>query len=107
MKLGVGFFQIRDGQAEVTLCGGEGAVAKQILDVAEAGMVLDEMSRAAVAPDVRCDDLLDLGQLRVLFDQGAQGMGIQRMPPVGDEKPVALTCFQQNRTSFDQVGLEC
>jgi len=65
MKLGVGFFQIRDGQAEVAFCGGEGAVAEEVLDVAEAGMVLDEMSSAAVAPDVRCDDLLDLGQLRV------------------------------------------
>jgi len=47
MEFGVGFFQIRDGEAQVTLRGGQGAVAQEILDVPQVGVVLNEVCRAS------------------------------------------------------------
>jgi hypothetical protein len=64
----VGLFQIRDGEAQVTLRGGQGAVAQEILDVPQVGVVLNEMGSASVAPDMVGNDLLDPGRLGMLFD---------------------------------------
>ena len=46
----VGLFQVRDGETQVTLGGGQGAVAEQILHVPQVRMILDEVSGAGVAP---------------------------------------------------------
>lgn len=48
----VGFLQVGDGEMEVSLGGGEGAVAEHFLDVAETGAVAHEMGGAGVPPDV-------------------------------------------------------
>ena len=82
MEFRVGLFQIRDGETQVTLRGGQGAVPQEVLDVPQVGVVLNEMGSTSVAPDMRGNDLLDPGRLGMLFDQGAEGMGIQRIAPV-------------------------
>ncbi len=53
VELGVGFFEVGDGQAQVAFGGGQGAVAEQILDVPQVGVVLHKVSRAGVAPNMR------------------------------------------------------
>jgi hypothetical protein len=81
-------FQIRDGEAQVALRGGQGTVPQAVLDVPQVGVVLNEMRGTGVTSDVRGHDLLDPRRLGVLFDQGAEGMGIQRIAPVGEEEAV-------------------
>ena len=46
MEFRVGLFQIGDGEAQVALRGGQGAVAQEVLDVPQVGVVLNEMGSA-------------------------------------------------------------
>ena len=48
MEFRVGLFQIRDGETQVALRGGQGAVPQEILDVPQVGVVLDEMGGTAL-----------------------------------------------------------
>ena len=82
VEFGVGLFQIGYREAQVALCGGQGAVPQEVLDVAQIGVVLNEMGSTSVAPHMRGHDLLDPGRLSMLFYQGAEGVGIQRIAPV-------------------------
>jgi len=80
MELGVGLFQIGDREAQVALRGRQGAMPQEVLDVPQVGVVLNEMGSARVAPYMWGNDLLDPGRLRMLFDQGAEGMGSSGLP---------------------------
>jgi hypothetical protein len=84
----MGLFKIRDGQAQVAFGGGKGAVAEQILDMAQMGLVLAAVSDARVTPHVWCGVLL---HLRDVIDREAVtpkvrlgwrlGSGIQKRSP--------------------------
>jgi hypothetical protein len=54
----VGFLEIGDGEVEVTLGGGERAVAEDLLDVPEVRPVLEQGRGAGVPPEVAGDGLL-------------------------------------------------
>jgi hypothetical protein len=82
MELGMKPLKIGDGQTEVTFSGRNGTVAKQVLDVAETGVILDEVCGTGVPPDMRRDQFLYVGTLSVPFDHLAQRVRIQRMAPV-------------------------
>jgi hypothetical protein len=51
------FFEIGDGEMEVTLGGGEGAMAEDFLNVAQVGFVFEQMRGATVSPQVAGDVL--------------------------------------------------
>jgi hypothetical protein len=103
MKLRVSLLQIRYGEAEVTLGGRQGAVPQQVLYVAQAGVVLDEVRSAGVPPHMRRHELPDLGRLGMAFDQEPERMPVQWMAPVGDEQPICLAATQQLRAAVVQV----
>lgn len=63
----VRLFQIGDGEAQVALGRGERLMAKQVLDMAEAGMVLDQVSGTGMAPHVRRYGLPDASRPGVLL----------------------------------------
>ena len=107
MEFRVRLFQIRVGQAQLPFGGGQGSVAEKILDVAQTGMVMDKMCRAAVTPHVRRDDLLNLSQFGVPLHQRAQRERVQGVAPIGNEDPVGLTFSQQIRTRLAQVTFDC
>ena len=46
MELGVGRFEVGDGQAQVTLRGGQRTVPQEVLDMAEIGVVLHQVRGA-------------------------------------------------------------
>ena len=52
MELGVGFFQVRDGEAQATPGGGQGTVAQKVPDVPQVDVVLHE--REPVLADGCC-----------------------------------------------------
>ena len=78
----MGLFQVGDGETQIALRGGQGTVSQEVLDVAQIGVVLNEVGRTGVPPHMRSHDLLDPGRLSMLFYQGAEGVGIQRIAPV-------------------------
>lgn len=56
--------QVGDGEPEVTLGRGEARVPEQGLHVAQVRVVLEQVRRARVPPQVRRDVLLDPGRAR-------------------------------------------
>ena len=106
MEFGVGLFQVRDGEAQVTLGGGQRAVAEQVLHVPEVGMVLDEMGRAGVAPDMRGDAFLNLGGLGMPSDEGTESMRVQRIAPVGNEQAAGASGAQQLGPGVAEVAFQ-
>ena len=81
MELGVSGFQVGDGELQVTLGGRQRAVPKQVLNVAQIGVVLDQVRGAGVTPDVRRDVFLDLGEPGVTLDQVADGVRVNGFAP--------------------------
>jgi hypothetical protein len=73
VETGMCLFQVGDGEPEVTLGGDQGAMAQQILHMAQVGVVLDRMGSAGVAPDVTRDMFLHPGQFGMARDQGPNG----------------------------------
>ncbi len=55
MLFAVRFFEVGDGEMEVTLGGGEGAMAEDFLNVAQVGFVFEQMRGATVSPQVAGD----------------------------------------------------
>ena len=106
MEFGVGLFQVGDREAEVALRGGQGTMPQEFLHVPQVGVILNEMGSASVAPYMRGHDLLDPGRLRMLFYQGAESMGIQRIAPVGNKEPVGVTAAEQLRARLAQIALQ-
>ena len=100
MKLGVGFFEIGDGQPEVAFGCRKGTVAKQVLNMAQTGVVLDQVRGTTVTPHVRSDHFFDFCELGVLFHQSSQAIGIQSISPIRDKEPVGLSRFQQSGAAF-------
>ena len=95
MEPGVGLLQVGDGQAQVTLGGGQRAVAQQVLHMAQIGVVFDQVGGARMTPDMGGDVLLDPGQPGMVLDQVAHGMGVQGVAPEREEKPVGVALAQQ------------
>jgi hypothetical protein len=48
MEFGVGLLEIGNGQAQIAFGGRNGTVAQQVLDVAEAGVILHQVSGTGV-----------------------------------------------------------
>jgi hypothetical protein len=77
----VGRLQVADGQAQVTLGGRQRAVSQQVLDVAQIGVVFDQVGGTGMTPDVGCDVFFDPGQPGMAFNRAAHRMGVQGMAP--------------------------
>ncbi len=65
MIFAVRFFEVGDGEMEVTLAGGEGAMAEDFLNVAQVGFVFEQMRGATVSPQVAGDVLFASSELGV------------------------------------------
>ena len=53
------FLQLGNGDAQVTFGRGKGAVSEDFLDVAQVGLVLEQVRSAGVPPDMAGDALAD------------------------------------------------
>ena len=74
MVFGMGFLQVGDGEPEVALGGGQGAMAQESLHVAQVAVILEQMGGAGAPPNVTGHMLLDSSQPGVARDQGADGV---------------------------------
>ena len=102
----VGRFEISDGQVQITLGGGQAAVAEHFLDVAHVGMVLDEVGGAGVPPDVAGDVFLDAGGTGIFADNGVEGVGVDLSASATQEEPCAGCAAQQCGADGVDVGFE-
>jgi len=106
MKAGVGFLQVADGQAQVSLGRGKRAMPQKVLHMAQIGVVFDEVGGAGVTPDMGGDVLLDPGEPGMMFDQVADGMAVQGVAPEREEKPVGVALAQQLGPDALDVGFQ-
>ena len=107
MKFAVRFLQIGDGQAQISLGGGKGAVAEHFLNVAQVGVVFEQMRRARVPPEVRGDFLFNPGLPGVFLDNvpnavSAQGVTMSQR----NKKNVGDMVSQQFRPDRFDVGFQ-
>jgi hypothetical protein len=94
MELAMGFFEIGDGQAQIALGGGEGAMPDDVLNVPEIGFVFDHVRGATVTPDMRRDVLFHFRQLGVFASDIAHRVRIDRVAAIRDEKTVGAFLAQ-------------
>jgi putative addiction module component (TIGR02574 family) len=72
MMFAVRFFELGDGEMQVTLGGGQGAMTEDLLDVTDIGFVLQQVRGATVSPHVAGDTLFDPGAPCVFPDQSPE-----------------------------------
>ena len=106
MAAAVCFLQLGDGEVEVTLGGGEAAVAQDLLNVSQVGFALQQVGGATVPPQVAGDTFLDPGQPRAFFDQVAERVAGNGQPAQRQEQAVGGFHSQQFRTDALDVGFE-
>ena len=106
MEPGVGFLQVADGQAQVSLGRGERAMPQEVLHMAQIGVVFDQVGGTGMTPDMGGDVLLDPGKAGVVFDQIAHRMAVQGVAPERQEKPVGVALAQQLGPDSLDVGFQ-
>jgi len=101
------FFEVGDGQAQIFLGGGQAPVPEDFLHMAQVGVVLEQVRRAGVPPQVAGDVLFDSGPARVSLDDMPDAMlanGFARTDR--DKERLSLMTFQKFRTDGFEVVFE-
>ena len=75
------FLEVGDGQMQVTLRRGQGAVPEDLLDMPQVRPVFEQVRGAGVPPDVTGDVLFDFRCLCVVGDQFAEHVFVERLAP--------------------------
>ena len=104
MKAPVRVLQVRDGEMQIALGRGEGAVAEQLLDVTETGVIADEMGSAGMPPDVRGDFFPDAAEPRVFGDELIERGAAQRGAFERNEQGGAYASAQRARAHGIEVA---
>jgi len=86
MELGVGFFEIGDGQTQIPFGRGQRAMSQQVLDMAEVGVVLEQMRCHRVSPDITGDVLFHICKPGMFLDDIPHGVRIEWATAQGEKQ---------------------